>query len=98
MALLHAATSNGAPAAVVAYAGRLASPSTTTARTPLTLVPGVEDAVIPVLELERAANAFSDAGFAVGAFALPGIGHTISAEGLMLGRDALVRAFGARPV
>jgi phospholipase/carboxylesterase len=52
--------------------------------------------VIPVLELERAANAFSDAGFAVGAFALPGVGHTISTEGLVLGRDALVRAFGTR--
>jgi phospholipase/carboxylesterase len=97
MALHHAATSNDAPAAVVAYSGRLASPITATARTPLTLVHGVEDAVIPVLELERAANAFSDAGFAVGAFALPGIGHTISAEGLMLGRDALVRAFAVKP-
>jgi len=52
--------------------------------------------VIPVLELERAANAFSDAGFAVGAFALPGIGHTISTEGLVLGRDALVRALGTQ--
>jgi phospholipase/carboxylesterase len=96
MALHHAATSNDAPAAVVAYSGRLASPITTRARTPLTLVHGVEDPVIPVLELERAANAFSDAGFAVGAFALPGVGHTISTEGLVLGRDALVRAFGTR--
>ncbi|SDH27578.1 alpha/beta hydrolase [Paraburkholderia phenazinium] len=96
MALHHAATSNDAPAAVVAYSGRLASPITTAARTPLTLVHGVEDPVIPVLELERAAHAFSDAGFAVGAFALPGIGHTISTEGLILGRDALVRALGAK--
>jgi phospholipase/carboxylesterase len=96
MALHHAATSDDAPAAVVAYSGRLASRITTQARTPLTLVHGVEDAVIPVLELERAAHAFSDAGFAVGAFALPGIGHTISTEGLVLGRDALVRAFGTQ--
>jgi len=95
MALHHAATSNDAPA-VVAYSGRLASRITTEARTPLTLVHGVEDPVIPVLELERAANAFSDAGFAVGAFALPGIGHTISTEGLVLGRDALVRALGTQ--
>jgi phospholipase/carboxylesterase len=94
MALHHAATSDDAPAAVVAYSGRLASPITTRARTPLTLVHGVEDPVIPVLELERAANAFSDAGFAVGAFALPGIGHTISGDGVVLGRDALVRALG----
>jgi phospholipase/carboxylesterase len=80
----------------VAYSGRLASRITTQARTPLTLVHGVEDAVIPVAELERAAHAFSDAGYAVGAFALPGIGHTISGEGLVLGRDALVRALGAK--
>jgi phospholipase/carboxylesterase len=59
-------------------------------------VHGVEDPVIPVLELERAAHAFSDAGFAVGAFALPGIGHTISTDGLVLGRDALVRGFGTQ--
>jgi phospholipase/carboxylesterase len=96
MALHHAATSDDAPAAVVAYSGRLASRVTTEARTPLTLVHGVEDPVIPVLELERAVNAFSDAGFAVGAFALPGIGHTISTEGLVLGRDALIRAFGTQ--
>lgn len=94
MALHHAATSSDALAGVVAYSGRLASPVTTQARAPLTLVHGIEDPVIPVVELERAAHAFSDAGFAVGAFALPGIGHTINAEGLVLGRDALIRALG----
>jgi phospholipase/carboxylesterase len=96
MALHHAATSDDALAAVVAYSGRLASRITTEARTPLTLVHGIEDPVIPVIELERAANAFSDAGYAVGAFALPDIGHTISAEGLVLGRDALMRALGSK--
>ncbi|MBV8627548.1 MAG: hydrolase, partial [Paraburkholderia sp.] len=62
--------------------------------TALTLVHGEEDAVIPVQELERAALAFSDAGYAVEAYALPGVGHTISPQGAMLGRDALVRALG----
>jgi phospholipase/carboxylesterase len=95
MALHHLATSADGLAAVVAYSGRLASSITARTRTPLTLVHGVEDPVIPVQELERAANAFSDAGFAVAAFALPGIGHTISGEGLTLGRDALVRALGS---
>jgi phospholipase/carboxylesterase len=92
MALHHVATRDEGLAAVLAYSGRLASTISTQARTPLTLVHGVEDTVIPVLELERAAHAFSDAGFAVAAFALPDIGHTISADGLILGRDALVRA------
>lgn len=93
MSLHHVATSDDALAAVVAYSGRLASRITAHTRTPLTLVHGVEDPVIPVVELERAANAFSDEGYAVGAFALPGIGHTISGDGMVLGRDALMRAF-----
>ncbi len=53
--------------------------------------------MIPVQELERAALAFSDAGYAVEAYALPRVGHTISAEGVVLGRDALVRALGGGP-
>ena len=60
----------------------------------LTLVHGEDDEVIPAAELERAAAAFSDAGFAVTAFALPGVGHTITPQGVVLGRDALVRALG----
>jgi phospholipase/carboxylesterase len=97
MALHHAATSADAAAAVLAYSGRLASAVSARPRTPLTLIHGVDDPVIPVHELERAAHAFSDAGFAVGAFALPGVGHTISNEGVTLGRDALVRALGTGP-
>jgi phospholipase/carboxylesterase len=99
MSLYHAATHDEGAAAVAAYSGRLAVPITASlpvrSRTPLTLVHGVEDGVIPIAELERAANAFSDAGFAVGAYALPGVGHTISSQGAMLGRDALARAFSA---
>ncbi len=93
MSLYHAATHDEGAAAVVAYSGRLAVPVTARSRTPLTLVHGMEDGVIPIAELERAANAFSDAGFAVGAYALPGVGHTISSQGAMLGREALARAF-----
>jgi phospholipase/carboxylesterase len=95
MALHHVATRDEGLAAVVAYSGRLASPITAHTRTPVTLVHGVEDLVIPVLELERAAHALSDQGFAVAAFALPEVGHTISKDGLVLGRDALVRGLGA---
>ncbi len=93
MSLYRAATHDEGAAAVVAYSGRLAVPVRAHSRTPLTLVHGMEDGVIPIAELERAANAFSDAGFAVGAYALPGVGHTISSQGAMLGRDALARAF-----
>jgi phospholipase/carboxylesterase len=94
MSLYHVATQASGAAAVVAYAGRLVTPVVAKSRTVLTLVHGEDDEVIPAAELERAAAAFSDAGFAVTAFALPGVGHTITPQGVVLGRDALVRAFG----
>jgi phospholipase/carboxylesterase len=96
MSLHHVAASDEGLAGVVAYSGRLASAISahTQTHTPVTLVHGVEDTVIPVLELERAANALSDAGFPVAAFALPDIGHTISGEGLLIGRNALTRVLG----
>ncbi|TDV13891.1 alpha/beta hydrolase [Paraburkholderia caballeronis] len=93
MALYHVATRPEGAAAVVAYSGRLVAPVVARSRTPLTLVHGVDDAVIPVLELERAAGAFSDAGYAVAAYALPGVGHTIDGEGAALGLEALQRVF-----
>jgi phospholipase/carboxylesterase len=97
LALHHVATNPAGAAAVVAYAARLASPVVEHSRTPLTLIHGTDDDVIPVPELERAAHAFSDAGYAVEAYALPGVGHAISADGALLGRDALVRALVERP-
>jgi phospholipase/carboxylesterase len=94
MSMYHVATQASGAAAVVAYAGRLVTPVVAKSRTVLTLVHGEDDEVIPAAELERAAVAFSDAGFAVTAFALPGVGHTITPQGVVLGRDALVRALG----
>jgi phospholipase/carboxylesterase len=94
MSLYLVATQPTGFAGVVAYAGRLSAPVSAQNRTPLTLVHGEDDNVIPVQELERAATAFSDAGYAVAAYALPGVGHTITAQGAMLGRDALVRVLG----
>ncbi|TKC88646.1 hydrolase [Trinickia terrae] len=97
MALHHAAVNPAGAAVVVAYSGRLGSPIAERNRTPLTLIHGADDETIPVLELERAAHAFSDAGYAVEAYALPAVGHAISSEGALLGRDALVRALVERP-
>jgi phospholipase/carboxylesterase len=95
MALHHVATSAEGAAGVVAYSGRLASAIVAHNGTPLTLIHGEADEVIPVRELEAAADAFSDAGYTVDAYALPGIGHTIDADGVALGREALERALGA---
>ncbi|MFM0284473.1 dienelactone hydrolase family protein [Paraburkholderia sediminicola] len=95
MAMHHLATSAEGAAAVVAYSGRLASVIVAQNGTPLTLVHGEDDEVIPVEELESAADAFSNAGYAVDAYVLPGIGHTINADGVELGKQALEHAMGA---
>ena len=95
MAMHHVATSMEGAAGVVAYSGRLASPITAHNGTPLTLIHGEDDEVIPVQDLEDAADAFSNAGYTVDAYALPGIGHTINADGVTLGHEALERALGA---
>jgi phospholipase/carboxylesterase len=92
MSLHHVATNPQGAAVVVAFSGRLASPVTTRSATPVTLIHGEDDTVIPVDETERAAIALNDAGFDVEAFALPGVAHTISGDGVELGREALVRA------
>ncbi|WP_233853972.1 alpha/beta hydrolase [Paraburkholderia sp. HD33-4] len=95
MALHHVASSVEGAAGVVAYSGRLASPIVSSNHaTPLTLVHGEDDDVIPVRELEAAADAFQAAGYPVDAYMLPGVGHTINADGVALGRDALERALG----
>ncbi|CAB3801139.1 hypothetical protein LMG28614_05337 [Paraburkholderia ultramafica] len=95
MAMHHVATSPEGAAGVVAYSGRLASAIVANKGTPLTLIHGEDDEVIPVRELEHAADAFSHAGYTVDAYALPGIGHTINADGVALGHEALERALGA---
>ncbi|MFP3566737.1 alpha/beta hydrolase [Paraburkholderia sp. SIMBA_030] len=94
MSMHHVATSAQGAAVVVAYSGRLASAIVAPNGTPLTLVHGEEDEVIPVRALEHAADAFSAAGHTVDAYVLPGIGHTINADGVELGREALASALG----
>jgi phospholipase/carboxylesterase len=96
MALHHVAASAEGAAGVVAYSGRLASTIVSVNRTtPLTLIHGEDDDVIPVSELEHAADAFSQAGYPLEAYVLPGVGHTITADGVELGRVALQRGLGA---
>lgn len=94
MAMHHVATSAEGAAGLVAYSGRLASAVLARNGTPLTLIHGEDDEVIPVRALEHAAESFSNAGYGVVAYALPGIGHTISADGVELGREALERVLG----
>ena len=70
--------------AVVAASGRLATtpgPKPAVA-TPVLLLHGDRDQVVPPAETVRAKEALSQAGFSVEAHVYPGLGHSISPEGL----------------
>ncbi|MFT8585879.1 alpha/beta hydrolase [Acetobacter papayae] len=71
-------------AGVVAFSGRLASPLpyTPALHTPVLLVHGDADPIMPVKEAARAAQALEQAGVAVKTVILPGVEHTLSAEGV----------------
>ncbi len=86
-----------APGAIVGYSGFLAGAEyldEITARPPVTLVHGDEDRVIPPRALPKAAAALRAAGVPVTALALPSVGHSIDAEGLQAGVEAVRKAFG----
>lgn len=92
MALDALATGRWRPAAVVAYAGRLArrpTPGGITAGTRVLLVHGAADPVIPVHELGTAAQALREAGVPVDTRVEPGVGHTITEAGAQAGLDFL---------
>ncbi|MFB9951433.1 alpha/beta hydrolase [Rhizobium puerariae] len=82
--------------AVVGFSGRLASPQPLTPRgsTPILLVHGTDDAVIPVQETERAAAGLSALGLPVETRFEPGLGHTISGAGASHAGAFLARIFG----
>lgn len=80
MIALQIAATRAPPAAVVALAGRLATPVTVfgTRRPPMLISHGDEDAVISLDEGEHAARTFADAGYPVEMQVVPGHGHSIS--------------------
>lgn len=71
-------------AGVVAFSGRLASPQPWLAcgKTPVMLIHGMADSVIPWSESEHAAAVLRDSGTEVTLQFEPSVGHTISAEGV----------------
>jgi len=80
-------------AAVVAYSGRLSSPLPwMPAPTPIRLVHGDQDEVIPFAETLEAAERLTAVGLSADAHILKGLGHSINAPGSRLGRDFLVAA------
>lgn len=85
MALDALASGRWAVGAIVAFSGRLASPQPLTPAigTPLLLVHGDADRVMPVAEIGKAETTLGALGVQVRASTLAGVGHTISAQGAM---------------
>lgn len=87
MMLLDAiATGRWPVAAGTAFSGRLASlpPHSPSPNTRILLLHGSADPVVPSIELERAEAALKAAGSLVESKLFPGLGHSVSQEGLDL--------------
>lgn len=96
MALDAVASGRWPVAAVAAFSGRLATPAplTPAAGTKVLLVHGSADPVIPATETQAADAALRAAGVTVASHILPGIGHTISQQGVALAARFLAGVSG----
>jgi phospholipase/carboxylesterase len=88
------------PRAILAYSGALIAPETLSREranaAPVLIVHGESDAVLPVFLSRQAEQQLNDAGIAVEALYLPGLGHGIDDSGLSAGALFLQRAFATR--
>jgi phospholipase/carboxylesterase len=85
--------------AVVAFSGRLATPGEKPPRasaTPVLLIHGEADPVIPAADTVHAAGVLERLGYDVTARIEPGVGHTITREGAAEAGQFLARAWAAR--
>lgn len=91
MALDAVASSRWQVGRVLAYSGRLASPQPLkpSLSTKVMLIHGSADPVIPATETVQAATLLGELKMQVESVILPGLGHTISAEGADRGRHFL---------
>lgn len=82
--------------AIVGFSGRLASPLPLSPdkATPVLLVHGAADSVIPAAETVKAAAILQALGVDVESRILPGVDHTISAEGVALAGEFLATRLG----
>ncbi len=99
MALDLLASGRWPVAAVIAFSGRLASPEplAPSLATRAVLIHGAADPVMPVDESARAETRLREAGVTVARHVLPGLGHTISAEGAAIAVAALGEALATGP-
>jgi len=89
---------NVPPAALIGFSGllpghdRLADISTAS---PVLIVHGAEDDVVPAYHAETAQTALTGAGFSSSLHLLSGLGHSIDERGMVLGGRFLEKAFAA---
>jgi phospholipase/carboxylesterase len=85
------------PRAILAFSGALIAPQTLagemTAASPVLLVHGEADDVVPANRSREAETALRAAGVSVDAHFIPGLGHGIDETGISLGALALQRGF-----
>jgi len=94
MALHVGLRRSAAPAAIVAYSGRLAGPehlAEASVRPPLLLIHGEVDDLIPVTALHMARDALAGAGMPVEWHVRPGLGHGIDPEAQWMGGHFIAR-------
>lgn len=91
MALDAVASGRWPVGAVVAFSLRLASPAplTPALQTPALLIHGTIDPVMPIAEATNAKAVLTAAGVQTTLHLLPGVGHTITPEGVALAQDFL---------
>jgi phospholipase/carboxylesterase len=80
-------------AGVIGYSGRLIDPAAlateAVSKPKILLVHGEADPMVPVSSIYEARDALMAAGFEVGGYISPGLGHSIDQPGLQLGGDFL---------
>lgn len=87
------------PAAILAYSGLLAGPDrldNIQTSTPVLLVHGSEDDVVPPYHLPVSRDALTGHGVSVESHLLEGLGHSIDERGMVLGGRFLKTAFSGR--
>ncbi|EFO33104.1 phospholipase/carboxylesterase family protein [Roseibium sp. TrichSKD4] len=86
------------PKGILAYSGLLPAPDQlqgVNTTTPVLMVHGAEDDVVPPYHLDAGAKALSNAGVAVEGHLLEGLGHSIDERAMVLGGRFLNRCFSA---
>jgi phospholipase/carboxylesterase len=96
MMALHTMLRRTAPcAAIIGYSGAIIASrnleNEITAKPPICLVHGDDDQIVPFAAMADAEAALFNAGVNVEAYAVEGLGHGISGEGIVIARDFLQR-------